>query len=226
MGDETEYEKAVARIGVAGAAQAGPAQVEIDLDEVLSKGIAIRRVDYAEVRGLLESIEAKRTETAVEAASKQQVAQKRMEEGKRLVGGGISRAERKLRAAAGLLERRFGGSGAAAANAAKGLGRAARSVEAEFGQSVKREVKTVSPSGLVLPTLSLQDQLSELDQIEAGLDKGVFDSEQKKTIVSEVVGLDAVAAKEVTEGMGDDAKGLISLRDYKIRDIKHKLNIK
>ena len=228
MGDETEYEKAVSLIGAAGAAQAELAPVAIDLDEVLARGIDIRRVGYAEVRGLLESLEAKKAETEVETASKQQMTQKRVELGKQLVGSGVSKAARGLGAAAGLLEKELGGSkaGAAAASAARGLGRAVRSVEDEFREAIKRDVKKVRPNGLVMPTLSLQDQLSELDRIEAGLDRGVFDSGQMKTIISEIAGLGAAAEREDAGGMSDDLKGLVALRDRKISDIKGKLNIK
>ncbi len=228
MEDGTDYEKAVSRIGPAAAAQAELAPVAIDLEGVLAKGMGIRRVDYAEVRGLLESIEAKKAETAVETASKQQTAQKRMELGKRLVGKGVSGAERGLGMAAGLVGKGLGrsGAGAAAAEAARGLGRAARSVDEEFRRAITRDVKKAGPNGLVMPGLSLQDQLSELEQIEAGLDRGAFDSEQTKTIISEIVGLDAAAAKEDTSGMSDDLKELATIRGRKIRDIKSKLNIK
>lgn len=228
MEDGTEYEKAASRIGTAGAAQAGSAPIAIDLDDVLAKRIDIRRVDYAEVQRLLELIEAKKAAEEAEAASKQRV-QKNVEIGKKLMNRGVTEAEKELGRAAGLLEKEFGESSkgrAIAAKAAMELGRVARSVEKEFGEVVKRDSTKVKANGLVMPGLSLQDQLSELEQIDAGLDKGAFDAGQKKTIISEILGLEATAAKEGASFAGEDQKGLVELRAQRIRDIKSKLNIK
>ena len=228
VAEGTDYENALAIIGTAGASQVGLGRVAIDLDEVLSNRISIRRVDYAEVRGLLDSLEAKKAEEAAEASSKQKV-QKDVELGRRIVGRGVSGAEKGLGMAASLLGKEFGESSkgrAIAAGAARGLSRAVRSVEKEFGKAVQRDSGKVGANALVMPRLSLQDQLSELEKIDEGLGGGAFSEDQKKMIVSEIEGMDAIAHKEDASGAVEDQKELVALRARRISDIKSKLNIK
>jgi hypothetical protein len=228
VAEGTEYEKALSVIGTAGASQEGLGRVAIDLDEVLSKRISIRRVDYAEVRGLLDSIEAKKAEEEAEASSKQKV-QKDVAMGRRIVGRGVSGAERELGRAAAMVGKEFGESSvgrAIAAGAARGLNRAVKSVEKEFGKAVQRDRKKVGANALVMPRLSLQDQLSELDKIDEGLGSGAFNEDQKRMIASEIAGLDALSSREDAGAAGDDLKELVALRARRISDIKSKLNIK
>ncbi|MGC8586837.1 MAG: hypothetical protein ACP5K9_00915 [Candidatus Micrarchaeia archaeon] len=59
----------------------------------------------------------------------------------------------------------------------------------DFEKSLERELEKIETKKLILPSLSLQDQLSELEKISEGLDEQVFDDEQLKIIVSEVKGL-------------------------------------
>jgi hypothetical protein len=228
VADGTDYENALAIIGAAGAAQAGLGRVAIDLDEVLSKRISIKRVDYAEVRGLLDLIETKKAEEEAEASSKQKV-QKDVDVGRRIFGRGISGAEKGLGRAAALVRKEFGessGGRAIAESAARELNRSVKSVEKEFGEAVQRDSGKVGANGLVMPRLSLQDQLSELEKISEGLDRGAFNEDQKKMIASEIAGMDAISAKEDAGGQDENLKELVALRARRISDIKSKLNIK
>jgi hypothetical protein len=224
---ETDYEKAISQIGTAGEAGSGSLPIAIDLEAVLRRKIGVRRIGFAEVGAVLESVEKQREAAAGEAASKQMVG-KRVELGKKIVGIGVYEAEKELVAAEAALDKEFGGKirgNAVAAEAARELNRAVKSVEKEFGEAIKKESRPVRTTGLVLPRLSLQDQLSELELISEGLDKGTFNGRQKKTIISEIIGIEAVAARENAGGSVENADAR-ALRDRKIRDIKGKLNIK
>jgi hypothetical protein len=226
VADETDYEKAVSLIGAA--PQAGPGQVTIDLGTVLADKIGIRRADYSEVAGLLESLEAKQAGETGDITSKLGV-QKNVERGKRIFGKGVSGAESGFGRAASLFGKGFGESSRGieiAAGAARGLGRAAKSVEKEFAEAVRRNPPKVGPAGLVLPRLSLQDQLSELEKIGAGIDGGAFSADQMRTIANEIAGLDAAVSKEDASSAPEDLKEPIALRASRLRDIKGKLNIK
>ena len=219
MEDGSDYEKAVSLIGTAGVASA---PIAIDLEEVLANRMNIRRIGYSEVSGLLEIIEARKAEG--EGTSKEMV-QKRVERGKQFFGKEVSEAGKELGKVEEILGKELGGS-AMVNSAARELEAVAKSVETEFEEFVRRNMGKPKASGLVLPRLSLPDQLSELEQISAGLDRGTFNAGQRKTIVSEIVGLDAVASKEGARFISDDVNGLADLRSRRIRDIKGKLNIK
>lgn len=226
MDGGTDYEKAVSRIGSAAAGpEHGP--VAIDLEGVFANKMSIKRIDYAEVGGLLEAIEAKKAEEGGQPAPKQKV-QEGMAIGRRIAEIGISDAEAELGRVAGFLGKEFGKAegNASVARAADELRRAVKSVEKEFGEAIKRDAGKAGGKGLVMPRLSPQDQLSELEQIGAGLDSGTFSGEQVKTIIDEISGMDAAAAKEDTGAMSGELKGLVALRNQKIKDIKGKLNIK
>ncbi len=59
----------------------------------------------------------------------------------------------------------------------------------DFEKSLEKELEKIETKKLILTSLSLQDQRSELEKISEGLDEQVFDDEQLKIIVSEVKGL-------------------------------------
>jgi hypothetical protein len=227
LDEATDYEKAVSLIDSAGAAQAEAVTVAIDLEGVFANKMGIRTIDYAEVGGLLESLEAKKVETASQPASKQKV-QESMALGRRIVSTGISGLGTGLGRAAGLLGKGFGEAegSAIASEAAEELGRIVKSVGREFGEAMTREARKTGTSGLVLPGLSLQDQLSELEQIGEGIDGGTFNSGQMETVISEIKGLDEASKGEDTGRMSEEDRKLAELRKRKLKDIKGKLNIK
>lgn len=73
---------------------------------------------------------------------------------------------------------------------------------------------------MVMPSLSLPDQISELERIEAGLDGNVFNSEQLKLISIEVKALKASSKGE--KGTTADSS-LVAIRDQKLKLIGDEL---
>ncbi len=78
-----------------------------------------------------------------------------------------------------------------------------------------------SSEKLVLPSLSLQDQTSELEKIGMGLDRKAFDQEQIGIIKKEVAGLRQTRSAPVD----DFQKGLVRIRDARLSEVMAKLGM-
>ena len=76
---------------------------------------------------------------------------------------------------------------------------------------------------LVLPGLSVQDQIRELEKIEIGLDQGVFESIQLEIIRKEIAGLKAAA--EATIPADDFQRNLVQIRDSRLNEVSKKLGV-
>ena len=85
-------------------------------------------------------------------------------------------------------------------------------IEGEIAkQQEKKQVK-----GLVLPTLSINDQLSDLEKISEGLSEHVFDAEQLKIIKLEANGL----ARLIAEGKEASApEDLAEMRNNLLKQV-------
>ncbi|MFP3215241.1 MAG: hypothetical protein RXR32_01670 [Candidatus Micrarchaeota archaeon] len=97
------------------------------------------------------------------------------------------------------------------------------SIGKEFEKNIKRETERIKGEKLVLPTLSLQDQISELEKISEGLDEQVFSDEQLKIIKDEVYGLKDKIKGEKISAADEFQKSLINLRNQKINEVIKKL---
>ncbi len=113
------------------------------------------------------------------------------------------------------------------ANIFKGLEGAA----AELADAVSRaekgiaEVRERTPaSDLVLPTLSLNDQLSELEKINLALEGNLFDNEQLSIVKAEALGLARSLRK--SKPSHDYQKELVELRDKRLKGVLDKLGLK
>ncbi len=84
-------------------------------------------------------------------------------------------------------------------------------------QIIKRKIKD-----LVLPTLSIQDQISELEKIKEGLDEKVFNEEQISIIKEEVSGLE-LSIKIESPTADSFVKGLRDMRGRLLNDVINKL---
>ncbi len=76
----------------------------------------------------------------------------------------------------------------------------------------------VAKEGAVLPSLSLPDQITELEKIGEGLDANVFNSEQLKVIRMELGALEESAGSGGSAGGGLDA-----LREQRMSEVKRRL---
>ena len=76
---------------------------------------------------------------------------------------------------------------------------------------------------LVLPGLSLQDQVRELEKIELGLDQGVFEGIQLEIIKREVAGLKEAAGNIVPAD--DFQKNLVQIRNSRLSEVSKRLGV-
>lgn len=81
---------------------------------------------------------------------------------------------------------------------------------------VAEEKPVKAEDDLVLPKLSIPDQISELESIDAGIDAGAFNSDQLGIIRKEVAGLAKIAGNK-EPAANDPQKDLISLRNERLK---------
>jgi len=91
-----------------------------------------------------------------------------------------------------------------------------------FEKDLEKGLEKIETSKLILPSLSLQDQLSELEKISEGLDEQVFDEEQLKIIVAEVKGLRERIKFEKTPP-GQFQSSFLVPRNNRLTEVENKL---
>lgn len=197
MVQETEYESSASLVDSIEAAR-GSEQATIDMSEVFANRLAIRTLKYAEADQMLEKGDLRRAE-AVQEQVQQPKTQIRVPKQE------VS-AERE--SAASRLRSMVGGAGK------------------ELAESVSTRVETAKEAQLVMPKLSLQDQLSDLEKIREGLDENVFDKEQISIIREEIDGMSQILAREDASTMGSEQRELVQARNQRVKEIKGRLNIK
>ena len=197
MEEQVDFAKFVELVDSAGASS-NESSVLIDVSEVFENALEIRTIKYEDVSQLLEGGEAKKAEVAPEAQPK---AQAEAEVPKRPMKEETENAAAKLRGMVG------------------GVGK-------EFEKNVSKEIEKAEKRGLVMPRLSLQDQLSDLEKIDEGIAENVFDKEQTKIIVDEVKTISFIASHEDVEKLEEDQKEIALMRNQKIKEIKDRLNIR
>jgi Cu/Ag efflux protein CusF len=103
-------------------------------------------------------------------------------------------------------------------------------------ETIKKEIKSVSPKlkevrlrhvkvkNLVLPSLSLSDQIAELQRIMEGINEGIFDKEHMEIVLEEVFGLYQVvekakkSLKKRNVQTGSLEQSLWALRDQRLNE--------
>ncbi|HUY70076.1 MAG TPA: hypothetical protein VMV00_00725 [Candidatus Baltobacteraceae bacterium] len=80
-------------------------------------------------------------------------------------------------------------------------------------------IKKIDTRSLVLPNLSVSDQIVELERIAQGLKENVFDQDQLSVIRQEVLGLNQVANEGKRQG-----DPLTAARDQRLREIMSMFN--
>lgn len=78
---------------------------------------------------------------------------------------------------------------------------------------------------LVLPTLSIADQVSELERISRAINEGVLDNNHMKIVIEEVYGLKLVLDKndKSAKGMIGINNSIESLRSQRLSDVMSKI---
>ncbi len=163
-------------------------------NDALEKAQEVKKQAYGDVLEDVEKAEGIRVrvkpEAAKEAKEKQQAeiqtqaahagkekeAQKPAPGIKRVIRNEEYRKETEK--AAGKLEQRF------------------RNIGEEFEGNIEKFSEKVNTSGLVLPKLSLQDQINDLQKISEGLDENAFGEDELNVINDEIAGLLKIMQKK------------------------------
>ncbi|MGC8676452.1 MAG: hypothetical protein ACP5T3_02975 [Candidatus Micrarchaeia archaeon] len=222
----TTYEEAVQFVKEAEAAPKQSSSFLISPDE-LEKGIEVRALSYADV---LKAVGFPRPEREEERAAQQQVSQARYQpqqpqpepqpqpEIKQApVTSPHAQAAKQEPAKAAQKPTK-----PRAAVFKNELSQAASKLESVAGAGNRLEAAVASAreqkqlKGLVLPTLSINDQISDLEKIDEGLKERVFDEEQLRIIKLEANGL----ARLIAEGKQPAAPmDLAELRNALLKEV-------
>lgn len=82
----------------------------------------------------------------------------------------------------------------------------------------------INPKELVLPTLSIHDQISELERIGEAIEEGVLDETHKSIVMTEVYGLRDLTYRDNTAANGNDADiSAIELRNRRLEEVIKRL---
>lgn len=202
MEETLDYEKLADAVDAANPAYGGT-PIPIDISEVFANRLETKTLKYSDLEAILEHVEFKRGPAAPEAVQQPRVQKEAVEKQR------VPRKETHEEMVS-------------AAQKLRGLaGKAGR----EFEETVERGVEKKKEEELVMPRLSLQDQLSDLEKIDEGLDEGVFSEEQTSVIVEEVNALSSISTREDISGFSEEQKEIALIRNAKIREIKDKLKI-
>lgn len=93
----------------------------------------------------------------------------------------------------------------------------------EFEGRVTAEVGKVRKEKMILPTLSIQDQISDLEKMSEGIDENVFNKEQLDIIRLEAEGMDDRLRYEKQAPADEFQMSLIALRNSRLQEVLAKL---
>ncbi|MDE1856871.1 MAG: hypothetical protein KGH98_02175 [Candidatus Micrarchaeota archaeon] len=218
------YEEALGQISRLGSKKAESAEY-IDITETFSVEGPERPEPYSKLAGLLEGMEAvrpRREEMRAEAAPQpgaearamiqpaQRMAKATGKEAAALGGALVKGAEATATASARIGSMIGEELGSALAREVKQLGTQLPRVTNTVRRMTERRIDT---SGLVLPNLPMQDQISELERIIEGLNENIFNTEQASIVREELLGLSQVAP---SQAKGADP-ALVQLRDSRLQ---------
>ncbi len=200
MADAQEYRKIAEMVDAIDAAYSGGAET-IDVNSVFSNRIETKILGYAQISALLE-----RGGAAPEVPEYQpqapapQTQVQQTQTPKHDLGKEKSNAAVKLKSMVG-------------------------NIEKEFEGAVSKKVEEFEERNLVMPTLSLQDQLTDIEKISDGVRENAFNPEQKKIIIQEIKWLSSSAARIDPEKLDQDSRNILVLRDQKVKELRSKLNV-
>lgn len=197
-----DYEQAV---GILSSLDVGSKEVVINPVDALAQKIEVKPFDYMQANSLISfaggmRVEAPRPQQAIPSAVPAPG------------GGRIAQ----MPAAASKEETE-------AYNAASEIKEMVSSIDKEAKKEIVVESAKIGKSTLILPGLSLQDQISDLEKISEGLDEKVFNGEQQGIILDEITGLGEKLKYGKKETLDPFQMSLTGLRDQRLDDVKRKM---
>ncbi len=200
--DETlDYEKVIVQVDAA-PEPSEKSSISIDLSTAFDNSIEVKELKYDDVSAFIDSVAegAKKAEAAPEAKPKPAVQVQ--------AAAPKHDVQREMEVAATKLRGMIGGAGK------------------ELEKTVTKEFAKPKETKLVMPTLSTQDQLADLEKIQDGIEGNLFTKDQMDIIIQEVQELSKNPASKETGGMSDEEKEVALMRDQKVKEIKVRLHLK
>jgi len=185
----------------------------VDPNQALAEQVKISGYDYDSACSQIGSIENVMTLEQQAAMQKQQI----------VPSVNVTQTASQIRQKIGdvELQKKIGVLDKEMLDAAKDVGRMVGSASKGFEQMMQERISKIQTKKLVLPNLSIQDQMHELEGILDALDQNALDLEQLKIVRLEVAG---VASSRQRERPQDDAqRALIAARDKLLSDIGNRL---
>ncbi len=188
---------------------AAASSVSIDLTAAIGQTVNMQQRKYADVIAEVEEVEAPRK-------YREEKAKEQKETPEHIIMAGVEQAKYSTPAPSPFI---------AEEEAAK---KELESIKAKLGEiapAIKEmRRKRVSTKDLVLPSLSLSDQIAELERIVEGVKENIFDEEHLEIVKQEVYGLNAVAEKAERDRKRSKAQIESSVEDSLITIRQQRLN--
>ena len=253
MADELDYKSAVEYIGVQDASQARQSTT-VDINDVLASKLDIRSLTTSDINNMLDRLDLKKVDSSarttvlprVQEPALQQVEQlgRKSENMAKAIGGMVKsfgkeiedihiqpaaqpKAQEPALPSANAVQTASEGyslMGEERKKAARVLGGIVKSIGKEFEQTVSRKTEQAGDETLMMPKLSLSDQIHDLKMIDEGLDQGIFDANYLEVINAEISNLYSVVVSEKPESTNQDQTDLRRIRDSLCKSAYNKLN--
>lgn len=185
----------------------------VDPNQALSEQVKISGYDYDSACKQIGGIE------SVLSAEQQAAAQKAPIVPSVNVGQRANQIRQRIGEAE--IQKRMGVIDKEVLDAAKDLGRLIGGAGKGFEQMMQERITKIQTKKLVLPNLSLQDQIHELEGVLEALDQNALDSDQLKIVRLEIAGVSASRRQEKPQD--DSQRSLIASRDKLLSDIGNRL---
>jgi len=208
MTEAANYEQTAAAVDLVDASY-HEGLATLDMSEVFLDVLEIKKLKYSDVGMLVEGSEIKKAEAVQEVQSQPQQQQQTQQ----------PKVQMQVQVPRHALEDDM----KQAANKLMGM---AGGVGKEFEEMIEKDIEEARESKLIMPKLSLQDQVSDLEKVQEGITEGSFGKEQVNIITKEIKALDRIASREDISKLSDDQKELAAMRNQKVKEIKSGLNIK
>ncbi len=214
--DDDDYQKAVSLVDTIDTSH-GPESAQIDMSDVFANRLQLKKLSYADVGQLIERGE-KGTAYKPEAAQAPQPAQQAHAQPAPQRPQPQPQPQPAPRVPKHELSKDMNGAAERLRSMVGGAGK-------EFATDVSTKIEEAKEANLVLPKLSLQDQISDLDKMKEGIDEHVFDAEQLHIIEEEVDGMERISTRESKSTLNDEQRELVIMRNQRLKELKGRLNI-
>jgi len=195
-------------------------RMQIDPNAVLANQVEVLDYSYDKACSIISGIE---TEISLQQKSSQQGPQIQMPTVN--VNKEVAQTATQIRQKIGSVElqKNILSANREMISAAREIGGIVGGAGKELEGMIQESIAKAKAKKLILPNLSVQDQIHELEGISDGIDQKVFDSEQLKIIRQEIDGIKEIG--KALKGVEIEAsqREMVALRDKLVADVGNKL---